>query len=258
MAINPVAAGGFASAADTYARIRPTYARAAIGVVKEWVGDGRVLDVAAGTGILTGQVRRSGVDVIAVEPVAPMLGHLVRTLPDVPALAGLAEALPLRSGSFGAMVVGEAFHWFDAPAALAEAARILEPGGVLGLLWNRRDDSVDWVARYDDAVMSERPEGRPYGHQSDWVSLFADSGRFTPVESFRFDNPRPCTPADLVGRAASISFVAAASTSRRDRVLERVADLALRHPDLAGRQRFEFPYVTELYLARSRTEIKSP
>ena len=245
--MDPVAAGGFASAAPTYARIRPAYARGAIGRIRDRCPRGaQVLDVAAGTGILSGQLHRAGLRVTAVEPVQPMLAHLVRTLPAVAALRGTAEALPVRDGRFDVLSVGEAFHWFDADAALAEAWRVLRPDGILVLLWNRRDDAVEWVARYDEIVLSERPEGRPYDTSVDWDAVVERHGGFVQPELVRIDNPRASGPRELVERAASTSFVADAAPVARDRVLERVGELVRTHPDLAGRGSFELPYVTEL------------
>jgi len=143
--VNPVAAGGFSSAAGHYARSRPTYAARAVGLLKESIPPGPVLDVAAGTGILTGQLLRAGRALVAVEPLPEMLAQLRRSLPAVPGLQATAEALPFADGSFAGVTAAQAFHWFDAPAALAEAARVLEPGGVLAMVWNVRDESVPWV-----------------------------------------------------------------------------------------------------------------
>jgi SAM-dependent methyltransferase len=246
MDVHPVAAGGFAAAAPTYARIRPTYARGAIGSVKERTAPGgTVLDVVAGTGILSGQLVRARLDVVAVEPVEEMLVQLVRTLPHVPALRGVVEALPLGDGRVDTVVVGEAFHWFDVPRALSEVARVLRPGGRLTMLWNRRDESVDWVEQFGRILVSERPEGRPYPQRTEWAEPVAAAGGFGEHRLERFDNPRPCGPQALVDRAASTSFVAAADPAARERVLARVRELATRHPQLAGRDHFDLPYVTE-------------
>lgn len=246
--MDPVAAGGFASAAPTYARIRPTYARRVIGTLKDHAGrTGRVLDVAAGTGILAGQLHRARLDVVAVEPVEAMLVQLVRTLPGVPALRGTAEALPVADAVVDLLTVGEAFHWFEPAAALDEAHRVLRDGGTLALLWNRRDESVDWVARYGEIVLSERPQGRPYPTALDWAEVVGAHGGFGDHARVRVDNPRACSPHQLVERAASTSFVADAEPDARERVLERVRTLAETHPDLSGRTHFELPYVTELH-----------
>ena len=248
MVVHPVAAGGFAAAAPTYARIRPAYARAAIGAIKERTPPGgTVVDLAAGTGILSGQLVRARLDVIAVEPIEEMLVQLVRTLPQVPVLRGVAEALPLADARVDTVVVGEAFHWFDVPRALAEVARVLRPGGRLMMLWNRRDESVDWVEQFGQILVSERPEGRPYPTNENWVEPVAAAGPFGGHLLERFDNSRPCSPQALVDRAASTSFVAAADPAARERVLAGVRALATQHPQLSGREQFDLPYITETW-----------
>lgn len=248
--MDPVAAGGFAAAAPTYARIRPTYARPIIGAIKEATpSGGRVLDVAAGTGILSGQLSRAGLRVLAVEPVMEMLVQLRRTLPEVPAVRGVAEALPVRRGTVATLTVGEAFHWFDPARFLAEAARVLAPDGVLVVTRNRRDESVEWVRELSDVLTSERPSGRPYS-RDDPAAVVAAAGGFDGPTVLSAANPRRCTPRQLVDRVAS--FVADAEPAARDRVLQRVRDLTSSHPELAGRDEFELPYVTELWTWRAR------
>jgi SAM-dependent methyltransferase len=106
----------------------------------------RVLDLGAGTGKLTSSLATAGVDVVAVEPDASMLAELRGVLPDVRALAGSAEAIPLPDDSVDAVVAGHALHWFDMDVAGPEIARVLAPDGVLAGLWNVMDDRVGWVS----------------------------------------------------------------------------------------------------------------
>jgi SAM-dependent methyltransferase len=75
-----------------------------------------------------------------------MLARLAATTPGARAVRGVAEAIPLASAALDAVLASSAWHWFDPPAATAEIARVLRPGGVLGLLWSRADPTVDWVA----------------------------------------------------------------------------------------------------------------
>ncbi|MCC8250437.1 class I SAM-dependent methyltransferase [Saccharothrix luteola] len=146
MGERPLLGSSFGTAATAYAEHRPDYARAAVRWAVEFAPGRRVLDLGAGTGKLTAALVASGAEVVAVEPDAAMLTELRRALPDVRALAGSAEAIPLPDASVDAVLAGNALHWFDLTVAGPEMARVLAPGGVLAGLWNVLDDRVDWVA----------------------------------------------------------------------------------------------------------------
>ena len=138
MTVDPVAAEGFTVGADAYERGRPSYPPEAITLLTAELelGPGRrVLDLGAGTGKMTALLAATGADVVAIEPVAAMRERLVARLPGVEALEGTAEAIPLPRGSVDAVVVAQSFHWFEAPVALAEIARVLRPHGGLALVW---------------------------------------------------------------------------------------------------------------------------
>src|SRR5437016_4501937 len=138
-------AASFGSAAGAYERGRPPYPPEAI----DWLlpaGAARVLDLGAGTGKLTRQLTGRGLDLTAVEPSEGMREQLRRAVPGVRALAGTAEQIPLPDLSVDAVLVAQAWHWMDPAVAVPEVARVLRPGGQLGLLWNIRDERADWVA----------------------------------------------------------------------------------------------------------------
>lgn len=244
--IHPAARAGFTAAADLYEQARPGYPAAALERLALELGFGAVgpvLDVAAGTGKLTRQLRPLAPRLVAVEPVAAMRRVLAAALPGVAVVAGRAEALPLRSGSAGAAVVGQAFHWFDGPAALAEIHRVLRPGGGIGLLWNERDESVDWVRRLTEIVESEAGD-TPRFRSGLWRRAFAGQALFGPLGEARFDHQHAGGPELVVGRVASISFVAALPERRRQALLAGVRDLLATHPDTAGRREIRLPYRT--------------
>ena len=142
-------ARSFGAVADRYARARPGYPPAAVEWLLEAAPGRAVVDLAAGTGKLTQVLVEAGAEPVAVEPDAGMRAALATAAPGVEILAGTAEAIPLPDASADAVLVAQAFHWFDARRACDEIGRVLRPGGVLGLLWNLRDGSVPWVADLD-------------------------------------------------------------------------------------------------------------
>jgi demethylmenaquinone methyltransferase/2-methoxy-6-polyprenyl-1,4-benzoquinol methylase len=94
----------------------------------------RVLDLAAGTGVSTVELSRSGALAVACDFSLGMLraGRGVRTRRRVPFVAGDALHLPFRDGAFDAAVISFGLrNVVDVPRALAELARVVRPGGRL-------------------------------------------------------------------------------------------------------------------------------
>lgn len=252
------AARGFQRGAAEYEQSRPSYPGAVLELLVGELGVGpgaRVCDLAAGTGKLTRLLVGAGADVVAVEPVEGMRDQLGRVLPDVEVLDGLAESVPLPDASVDAVTVAQAFHWFDVPAALGEIARVLRPGGGLAMIWNVRDESVDWVARFTEIIV-EQSDGVPYRRDrsfEDWAEQVAAVGSFSPLHEDRFDNPQPTDLEGVVVRAASTSFVSALADDRREALLDDLRAMLLAHPDVPDDGPFTFPYQTDVYWCRRRT-----
>ena len=152
-------ATSFDAQADAYARLRPGYPPAAVDLAIP-ADSRRVLDLGAGTGKLTGPALDRVPEVIAVEPLPGMLTELHRRFPGALAVEGSAEQIPLLDNVVDAIVVGQAFHWFDPAPALAEMARVLRPGGSLALLWNHDDEADPLFREIQDALGRA---GRPLG-----------------------------------------------------------------------------------------------
>jgi ubiquinone/menaquinone biosynthesis C-methylase UbiE len=105
----------FELVADLYERVRPGYPPEAVHWLAERLDlrSGRiVLDLGAGTGKLTRALVETGAEVLAVEPGDAMRAELERVLPQVQALRGSAESIPLPDGSVDAITAAQAFHWF--------------------------------------------------------------------------------------------------------------------------------------------------
>ncbi|HEY1917031.1 MAG TPA: class I SAM-dependent methyltransferase [Streptosporangiaceae bacterium] len=241
-------AASFGAAASVYERSRPSYPDEAI----DWLlppGARRVLDLGAGTGKLTRGLRDHGLEVMAVEPSEGMRAELSRVLADVTVLAGSAEDIPLDNGTVDAILVAQAWHWVDPARAVPEVARVLRPGGQLGLAWNIRDERVGWVA---DLGRLMHDDGNPERKSdSDDVSLAPVIGApFGPTERFDVRWTRETTPAEILELVSSRSYIITMSPTERADVLAQVRELLDTHPDTAGRDEISLPYVTRCWRAQ--------
>jgi SAM-dependent methyltransferase len=251
----------FGAVAAAYAEHRPRYAEEAIRWALAPAGTSvaglTVLDLGAGTGILTGQLAALGADVTAVEPHPEMLAELRRSMPSVAVHAGSAESIPLPDGSVRAVLCGQAMHWFDMDRALPEIARVLAPGGVVAGLWNSDDNRVEWVAGLHAAAegamaptasvrraeITEIPIGRLDG-ETRW---------FTARVIEEFGNGQLRTADSLVAAIATHSKFLVMAPEKREAVLRRAREYLRSRPETANGE-FTLPMITSVL----RTTRKIP
>ncbi len=232
----------FGGAADAYAAGRPTYPAEAIAWLVEDAR--RVVDVGAGTGKLTAGLVAAGCEVVAaVDPDPGMLAALERAVPGVPVLVGTAESVPLPDASVDAAVLGQAWHWVDPDAASAELGRVVRPGGVLGLVWNIRDEREPWVAALGEIMHGSDAE-RMIGEGAVRVAA-----PFGPLVERTLEWSMTRTADEIVAMAASRSYLIAMPAEERAAVLDRIRELLATHPATAGRTRIDLPYVTHAFRA---------
>jgi SAM-dependent methyltransferase len=240
---------GFAKEALAYARGRPEYPVA----LDQWLRDvlqldeeRTVVDLGAGTGKFTRRLLATGANIIAVEPVSEMLAQLTRILPDVAARSGTAENIPVNDGAVDAVVCAQSFHWFASKTALAEIRRVLKPGGHLGLIWNVRNESVDWCAAMT-AIMAPYEGDAPRYRSGEWRKVFPAEG-FGPLQEERFRNGHTGHPEQvIVERIVSTSFIAALPRPQQLIVAARLRDLIAMTPALNRRDEITVPYQTVVF-----------
>jgi SAM-dependent methyltransferase len=225
MDVHPIAAAGFGSAADAYERGRPEYPSAAIRWLARRVGLGpgvTVVDLAAGTGKLSRPLAATGARVIAIEPMEAMRSAIG---PGVEAVEGTAEAIPLPEGSSDLVTVGQAFHWFDGDAALAEIHRVLRAPGSLALLWNvrRMDDRIHTAI---EDLIKPHCERLPRHRTVAWRDAFARTQLLGPLHEMHFPHELTLDAAGLAAQVASISGIAALPAAERSPILDRIRSVA--------------------------------
>lgn len=245
------ATGGYKTAAATYVKGRPDYPPQ----VSDWLSatlgldnHQTVIDLGAGTGKFTGRLLATGAQVIAVEPVAQMLEKLADAWPQVLAVHGTATDLPLPDSSVDVVVCAQAFHWFASAEALTEIARVLKPGGRLGLIWNLRDTRVSWVPKLD-AIVNALEGDTPRYYTGEWRKAFPHPA-FGPLQVQQFHNGHTGSAEDvLFNRVRSTSFIAALAEAQRARVDEQIQALISSEPELRGRDVVTVPYETAAFVA---------
>lgn len=246
MSLHPLAQQ-FASVTAEYERGRPDYPPASVGALAAELAlepGALVLDLAAGTGRLSAALLDQRLEVIAVEPTDVMRERLADRIGPDRVREGLAEAIPLDDDSVQAVTVGDAFHWFDKPPALAEIRRVLRPGGGLAIF----NTVVDWSgASWADAVgklaANSRPD-HPHFEGPSWQEAVRDAPGWSAPRDIRVTVSRPAEPERIVDLIASWSWVAGMPESERNELLGKASELVK-----AGSTPAEFPLHVVIGLA---------
>jgi SAM-dependent methyltransferase len=247
MASRAERANSFGAIAEAYDRLRPPPAPDAV----DWlVPDGCqvAVDIAAGTGLMTRTLLARVPTVIAVEPDARMRAVLSARTPEVEALEGTGESIPLPDASADGLFVSSAWHWLDAERAVPEIARVLRDRGRLGVLWTSRDRDVEWVRDLDRG-----PNDPPWDASAEGEHRLRRAAGLDRIQGFNhaahnsFAYPRRMLVEDVVEMVATYSAVITSPGAERTALLDSTrAKLAVRFP---GEAEIDVPMRTWCYRA---------
>jgi SAM-dependent methyltransferase len=245
MALHPLATQ-FAAVAGEYERGRPDYPPAAVGALAAELGlrpGSRVLDLAAGTGKLTRALVRHGLDVVAVEPQAPLREILQSSGAEV--LEGVAESIPLPDASVAAVTVADGFHWFEREPALAEIARVLAPGGGLALVSTAPDWSATSWGHTLGELISRRRTPHPYFDGTPFDRTLRESPAWRDPRLIETAAAQPLSAERIVDYVLSFSWVAQMEPAERDAFVAEIRELVGDDVPEQSRVRF-FMWLTAL------------
>jgi SAM-dependent methyltransferase len=243
-----------------YERYRPGYPAALFDLIAERLAlpaDADVVDLGAGTGKVARAVAARGWRVTAVDPGAPMLAVLRERAAaehlEIEIVQSAAEATGLPSSRFDVALAGEAYHWFDAPAALAEMARIVRPGGGIAFFWNVGDAEPSALVAGERRLVAEYgidgSDVRKPGPLPETRDAVRAAGAFEEPEFHQVRHVVPMRGSDYLGLAYTKSHLRTAPAELQERYRGSFVEMmAVSGVDLDDQ--VEVPYVVDCWIAR--------
>jgi SAM-dependent methyltransferase len=202
----------FGIVAAEYDRLRPPPADAAV----DWLVPGgrrdALVDLGAGTGLLTRALASRATHVIAVEPDERMREYLRARSPGVEVVDGRGEQIPLPDAAADGVYAASAWHWMDQVRTAAEVARVVRDHGRLGLIWTTRESGIPWIRAHEwfrEAYQEARPSevAEPRDAEGRRLVLLPEGSPFAHIETATFRYSRPMTPAAIVDMLTTYSAV---------------------------------------------------
>jgi SAM-dependent methyltransferase len=129
----------YLGSAPYYVRGRPPYAPGladTLGQILSLDGQGRLLDVGCGPGVVTLPLAHCFTEVVGLDPDPGMLAEGARRaakagIENITWVCARAEDLPAGLGTFRVATFAQSFHWMDRDRVAALVLEMLEPGGAL-------------------------------------------------------------------------------------------------------------------------------
>ncbi len=235
----------FGRHSDDYAEYRPGFPASFYQRIDAIAGIGgsRSLDLATGPGTVALELAALGSSVVGIDMSAEQVAAAKRVskernLEDKARFrVANAENTGLDASSFDLVTAGQCWHWFDSAAAMAEAQRVLRPGGVLVIAHYCYLAEHSPVAREtEDLILEFNPSWSMAG----WAGIFPElidgviRGGFRLVEQFCYQHDEEFSHARWRGRIRTCNGVGSGGLSqvevpRFDDALRRL--LSSRHPD---------------------------
>ena len=240
----------FVGEGGSYASVRPAYPGEAVAALLDAAQASsvslRAADIGAGTGKMSELLARAGAVVDAVEPSGAMRAQ-ASSIPGVTWHAGVAEETTLPHGAFDIVVFAQSWHWVDPERAGVEAARILAPDGVLGIVWNQMDVSIPWVHRLTRIMRSgdvHRPDRPP-----------TPGGGFGPMRLTQVAWEDVMTPEQILTLGTTRSSYIRSSPAGRERMQANLRWYLYEHLGYAPGQDIAIPYTTLVWLGERSNEV---
>ncbi|HXQ44223.1 MAG TPA: class I SAM-dependent methyltransferase [Acidimicrobiales bacterium] len=269
--------GSFGEVASHYGRYRPGPSLAAVDwLLPEKVR--RVVDLGAGTGALTRLLTDRADEVVAVEPDDRMRSVLTEEVPGIRAVSGRGESIPIPDGSADAVVASSSWHWMDPVATLHEVARVLEPGGVLGVVWSGPDPMGPFLVQARALLAERRHDGREAagtadkaGHPgNELADLMGDGLRpspsleippdlpFGPPEHEVFVWDVALNADELIGLLGTFSWIITLPDQARRRVTAEARRLMRELLGIEGEATVDVAFRSDAWMARRQAEGPGP
>jgi len=162
----------FSDRVENYVKYRPSYPKPCLDFLVQFLEltlQSEVADIGSGTGIFSRLILDQVARVYAVEPNTQMRLEAEQALGNAKnfvSIAGSAEKTGLTDHSVDAIVVAQAFHWFQAFEAKIEFQRILKPKKKVALLWNARaDQSTEFMRSFEEFIFEHNVDYRLVDHR---------------------------------------------------------------------------------------------
>lgn len=230
-ALHPLVSGF--SDAETYDRGRPVYDVAVAAAMTGPLGlaeGSPVLELGAGTGQLSRALLALGLKLTAVEPLGPTRDMLARAIGEEHVRAGVAEEIPSADGSVDAVLVAEAFHWFDESRAMPEIRRVLRPGGGVAIMRTLPSWDFPWASELGELLSGLRAQvDHPAFNGRPAAAALEQDPAFGPVAETTASSRRTADRGLLIAYMASFSWIATLAPEPRSELLASVESLLDRH-----------------------------